>query len=134
RLRAEETTGRAESVLATPTSRSAWQLGSLTVTAIGTLVVLAATGLGVAVADAVVSGSTTRFVELLGATAAYLPAVAVLGGLAAALHGWWPQAGILTWVVLAGCFVVGWLGDLLGIPESVRDLSPFNLTPQVPLE
>ncbi len=134
RLRAEETTGRAESVLATPTSRSAWQLGSLTVTAIGTLVVLAATGLGVAVADAVVSGSTTRFVELLGATAAYLPAVAVLGGLAAALHGWWPQAGILTWVVLAGCFVVGWLGDLLGIPESVRDLSPFNLTPQMPLE
>ncbi|WP_109473316.1 ABC transporter permease [Ornithinimicrobium cavernae] len=134
RLRAEESEARAELVLSTRILRRGWQLGWLAVTAGGTVLVLLATGLGVAVADTLVSGSADRFGELLGATLAYLPAVAVIGGLAAALHGWLPRLGVLSWVVLAGCFVVGWLGDLLTIPESVRDLSPFNLTPRLPLE
>lgn len=134
RMRTEESASRAELLLATPTSRTRWQLGWLGVTAAGTLLVLLATGLGVALADLVVSGSADRFGPLLGATLAYLPAVAVLGALAAALHGWLPRWGMLAWVVLAGCFVVGWLGDLLEIPEGVRDLSPFNLTPRMPLE
>lgn len=134
RMRAEESASRAELLLSTPTSRTRWQLGWLGVSAVGTLVVLLATGLGVAVADLVVSGSADRFGPLLGATLAYLPAVAVLGGLAAALHAWLPRWGMLAWVVLAGCFVVGWLGDLLEIPEGVRDVSPFNLTPRMPLE
>lgn len=134
RARAEETAARAELLLATPTSRARWQLGWLVVTAVGTVLALLATGVGVLVADAVVSGSTERSLELLGATMAYLPAVAVIGGLAAALHGWAPRLGVITWVVLAGCFVVGWLGDLLSIPDAVRNISPFNLTPRLPQE
>ncbi|WP_114907219.1 ABC transporter permease [Ornithinimicrobium murale] len=134
RLRAEESAARAELVLSTPTARRSWQFGWLAVAGLGTLLVLLATGLGVAVADALVSGSTERSGELVGATLAYLPALAVIGGLAAALHGWLPRLGLVAWAVVAGCFVVGWLGDLLKIPESVRDLSPFNLTPRMPLE
>ncbi|MCK0113857.1 polyketide antibiotic transporter [Ornithinimicrobium sp. F0845] len=134
RLRSEEAAARAELVLATRTPRASWQLGWLGVTAVGTVLVTLATGVGVAVADTLVSGSAERFGELLAATAAYLPAIAVIGGLAAALHGWAPRLSLLVWVVLAGCFVVGWLGDLLEIPEAVRNLSPFNLTPRMPLE
>lgn len=134
RLRSEETAARAELVLSTRTPRTSWQLGWLVVTAIGTVLVTVATGLGVVLADTLVSGSAGRAGEILTATAAYLPALAVIGGLAAALHGWVPRLGLLVWVVVAGCFVVGWLGDLLEIPEAVRDLSPFNLTPRMPLE
>lgn len=134
RLRSEEADGRAEIVLSTRTPRRSWQFGWLAVTAGGTVLLLLATGVGVAVADTMVSGSMDRFGELVGATLAYLPAVAVIGGLAAALHGWAPRLGMVVWVLLAGCFVVGWLGDLLKIPASVRDLSPFNLTPRMPLE
>lgn len=134
RLRTEESADRAELVLATPTSRSAWQLGWLVVTAAGSVMVLLAAGLGVAVADTLVSGSPERFGDLVVAALAYLPAVALVGGLASALHGWRPGLGVVAWVFLAGCFVVGWLGDLLRIPEAVMDLSPFNLTPRMPLE
>ena len=134
RLRSEESEGRAELVITTGTQRRSWQLGWLAVTAVGTVLLLLATAVGVAVADALVSGSADRFGQLVGATLAYLPAVAVIGGLAAALHGWVPRLGVVVWVVLAGCFVVGWLGDLLKIPAPVRDLSPFNLTPRMPLE
>ena len=134
RLRVEESAARTELALSTHTSRTAWLLGWLAVTALGSLLVLVAAGVGVAVADTLVSGSAGRFGELVGASLVYLPAVGVLGGLAAALYGWLPRLGALAWVVVAGCFVVGWLGDLLKIPEAVRDLSPFNSTPRLPQE
>jgi ABC-2 type transport system permease protein len=134
RLHGEEEAGRAELVLSTPTRRSGWQFGWLTVTALGTVVVLVATGAGVAVTDAVVSGTAERTWSTLGATLGYLPAVGVIGGLAAALHGWLPRFSVLAWVVLAGCFVNSWLGGLLGFPDRVMNLSPFTLTPRMPLE
>ena len=134
RLRSEESSGRSELVLSSRTSRATWLLGWLTVTALASGLVLLAAGAGVAVADLVVSGTGERFGAILGAALAYLPAVGVLGGLATALYGWLPRFAVLTWVAIAGCFVVGWLGELLKIPEPVRDLSPFNLTPRVPQE
>lgn len=134
RMYGEEGTGRAEIVLSTPTSRTRWQLGWLGVAAVGTVLVLLATGVGVALSDAVVSGTAERFGTTLAATLAYLPAVTVIGGLAAALHGWLPRLSVLAWVVLAGCFVISWLGGLLGLPDRVMNLSPFTLTPRMPLE
>lgn len=133
RLRAEETAGRTELVLSSRTARTTWVLGWLAVTALGSVLLLTAAGAGVAVADALVGGAG-QYGALTGAALAYLPAVGVLGGLAAALYGWLPRLGPLAWVVLAACFVIGWLGDLLQIPESVRDLSPFTLTPRLPME
>ncbi|QDO89761.1 hypothetical protein FNH13_16640 [Ornithinimicrobium ciconiae] len=134
RLRGEEGAGRTELALSTRTPRTAWLLGWLTVSMLGSVLVLTAAGAGVAVSDAVASGSAARTGELIGAALAYLPALGVIGGLATALYGWAPRLGVLTWVVIAGCFVLGWLGELLRIPEQVRDLSPFNLTPRLPAE
>lgn len=134
RLHLEEATGRAEYVLATRTGRARWQLAWLAVTGLGTVLVVLAAAAGVVTSDALVAGNAERAGELIAGMLTYLPAVAVLGGLAAALHGWAPRLALLTWVLLAGCFVVGWLGGLLGIPDAVMDLSPFTLTPRVPLE
>lgn len=134
RLYGEEGAARAEYVLSTPTARPRWQFGWLAVTAVGTVVVLLATGAGVAITDALVSGTAERAGGTLGATLAYLPAVGVIGGLAATLHGWLPRLSALAWVVLAACFVISWLGRLLGFPSWVMNLSPFTITPQLPLE
>lgn len=134
RLRGEEGAGRAEYALSTPTARPRWQLGWLVVTGAGTVLVLLAAGTGVAAADAVVSGTAERAASTVGGTLAYLPAVAIIGALAGALHGWLPRLTALSWVVLAGCFVISWLGGLLGLPTWLLDLSPFTLTPRMPLE
>lgn len=134
RLHGEEDAGRAELVLSTPTHRSSWQLGWLAVTAVGTVVVLLATGAGIALTDAVASGTAERTWSTLGAALGYLPAIGVVGGLAAALHGWLPRFSVLAWLVLAGCFVISWLGGLLDFPDRVMNLSPFTLTPRMPLE
>lgn len=133
RLRSEETSLRAEPVLATGVSRTRWAAGWLAVTALGSVVVLASTGLGAGVAYAVVSADPAQVGVLTGAALAYLPATLSLGGLALAGFGWLPRWAAAAWGVLAGCFVVGWLGELLSLPEWVMRLSPFVRTPQLPM-
>jgi ABC-2 type transport system permease protein len=39
---------------------------------------------------------------------------------------------MLAWAPLSVCFVIGLLGDLLGLPQWLEDLSPFECTPSVP--
>ena len=70
---------------------------------------------------------------LTGATLAYLPAALVLGGIGVALFGWAPRFGGLVWAALTVCVLVGWLGEVLQLPDAVVRLSPYDRTPQVPL-
>lgn len=132
RLRAEETALHAELALATPTSRVRWMGSHLAVAGAGGAVVMIAAGLGVGVPYAIGSGDATHVLGLVGAGVAYLPAMGVLAGLAAALYGLAPRALPVTWVLLVGCFVVGFLGEVLKLPHGVAELSPFQHTPQLP--
>lgn len=133
RLRSEETSLRAEPLLATQVSRSRWVSGYLGVTLLGTAIVLAAAGLGAGIAYALVSGDGSQVVKLLGVCLVYLPAALLLGAIGVALFGWFPELGAATWAVLAVCFVIGWLGQVLSLPEWVERLSPFVRTPQLPM-
>ena len=38
----------------------------------------------------------------------------------------------LVWAVLAGCFVVGFFGQVLSLPGWLQDLSPFQHVPRLP--
>jgi ABC-2 type transport system permease protein len=133
RLRSEETSLRVEPLLAAPLGRIRWAAGSLVTTLGGTLVVLTAIGLGTGVAYAVVSGDPEQVWFLTGATIAYLPAALVLGAIGVALFGWAPRLLGLAWAVLTVCVVIGWLGELLSLPEAVVRLSPYDRTPQITL-
>jgi ABC-2 type transport system permease protein len=133
RLRSEETSLRVEPLLAAPLSRLRWVAGSLVTTLLGSTAVLVATGLGTGLAYAAVSGDGGQVWSLTGATLAYLPATLVLGSLGVALLGWAPRLDGLAWAVLAVCVVIGWLGEVLSLPDGVLRLSPYDRTPQVPL-
>jgi ABC-2 type transport system permease protein len=65
---------------------------------------------------------------------AYVPAGLLLAALAVVLVGWLPRATAIAWAVVAACFVVGYLGQVLQFPEWLRDLSPYTHVPQVPTE
>ena len=134
RLRAEETTHRVEPLLSTPTSRTRWAAGWLLVSASGTLAVLTAAGLGAGVTSAVVLSDPGRIEDMVGGALVYLPAVLLVGGLAFALFGGVPALLSGVWLLLAGFFVAGWLGELLSLPAWLVDLSPYSHAPQVPLE
>jgi ABC-2 type transport system permease protein len=70
--------------------------------------------------------------RLTAAAAAQIPALWVLAAVAALLIGWLPRAVNAVWGVLAVLIVIGVFGDMLRLPQLLRDVSPFAPTSHVP--
>ncbi len=132
RLRSEETTLHAEPVLATPVPRDRWVASHLIVALVGSVVVLVAGGLGAGVTYGLASHDMGQVPVLVGAAIAYAPALWLLIGVALALFGLVPRAVGVAWGVFGACLLVGILGEVLGLPGWVADLSPFEQIPQMP--
>jgi ABC-2 type transport system permease protein len=132
RLRTEETAGRAESVLATPLPRWRWAGANLTVTLVGTTIVLASAGLGVGAAHAMQAGDAGQIPRLAAAALAYLPAVMVLVGVTVLLFGFFPRATAAGWAAVVVAVVVGIFGSVLQLPDWVTALSPLDHVSSVP--
>ena len=98
----------------------------------GSVLVLGANGLGAGLADAINSDDAGQLPRLLAAGARARPAVWVIVGAAVALFGLAPRAVVAAWGVLGACVLLTVLGPLLGLPDWVLDLSPFEHVPQLP--
>jgi ABC-2 type transport system permease protein len=131
RLRTEESGGRIEPLLATPTARSTWMGSHLAVAFVGSIVVLAAGGLGIGVTYAVVIGDASQVWRVLVASLVFAPAVWFLAAAAAFLFGFLPRASVAAWALLAAALIIAMFGTLLGLPSWVMDLSPFQQIPEV---
>lgn len=135
RLGSEEAALRAEPLLSTPTSRATWCGAWLAIAGGGTIMVLLATGVGAGVSSALALSDGGQVGGALAATLVYLPAILLLAAVAFALFGLAPRlAAPVAWLLLATCFVVGYLGDLLSFPDWLIELSPYSRTPRVPEE
>jgi ABC-2 type transport system permease protein len=134
RLRSEETAGHAEPVLATASSRPRWAGSHLLIALVGSLLLVTAGGLGLGVTYAVVINDPGQIPRLLGAAVAFAPALWVLVGVAVLLFGLFPRATVAAWGALAFCAVVGFLGQLLQLPDWVVKLSPFQHVPAMPAD
>jgi ABC-2 type transport system permease protein len=132
RLRSEETALRAEPILATPVARGRWAASHLTVAFAGSVIVLAAAGLGTGLPYGIASDDLGQIPRLVASALAYTPAVWLLVGLAFALFGLLPRAVLATWAALVACFAIGLLDDVLDLPGWATDLSPFEHTPFLP--
>jgi ABC-2 type transport system permease protein len=133
RLRAEESSGRVEPILATRAGRIRWALGHLTFALLGTAALLALTGLGAGLAYGArihdIGGQVPR---MLGAAMVQTPAAWVFAGLGVALFGLAPRLTILTWAGLVACLLILELGALLGLNQWIVDVSPFAHVPKLP--
>jgi ABC-2 type transport system permease protein len=129
RLRSEETSLHAEPLLATPVPRDRWVASHLVVALAGSVVVLVAGGLGAGVSYGLASHDLGQVATLLGAAVAYAPALWVLVGVALLMFGRVPKAVGVAWGAFGACFLVGFLGEVLGLPGWVTDLSPFDAVP-----
>ncbi|GHB32073.1 ABC transporter membrane-spanning protein [Streptomyces umbrinus] len=134
RLRGEETALRAEPVLATPVPRHRWVASHLAVALGGSVIVLAAGGLGTGLTYGIIGHDLGQVPRLLGAALVYVPALWLLVGFATALFGLVPRGVAAAWAALAFCLVIGVLGEVLDVPAQVGDLSPFQHTPLLPAD
>lgn len=135
RARVEETAGRAEPVLSAAVPRWSWAGSHLAVSLGGTTLALALVGLGAGLVRAIQTGDNAEILRLTGAALGYLPALAVLVGLAFALFGVLPRAVGLAWAVLGySAFVMMFAPLFVDLPDWVGDLSPFTHLPRLPAE
>jgi putative exporter of polyketide antibiotics len=133
RMRVEESSGRAEPVLATATSRWQWAASHLVFSLLGPAVALLAAGVaeglayGAAIGD--VGGQLPR---LVGAALAQLPAVWVLAAIAIAIFGFFPQASMASWAGPTVCILIGLVSAGVSTAGWIRDISPFTHLPSLP--
>lgn len=133
RLRSEETALRAEPVLATSVTRTAYAASHLVIAFLGSAVLLVGMGVGAGLTHGAGSGDVGGGVaSLLGAALVRLPAVWLLVGVAVALHGLAPRLVLGAWVALVASMLLGEFGAVLGLPESAQQLSPFTHIPSLP--
>lgn len=126
RLHGEETSGRAEPVLANAVGRLRWAAGHLVIAFGGAALIMLLAGLGLAVGHGRQTG------PVLAACLVQLPAVWVIGGVTVLLHGVLPRAATAAWGVAGAVLLLGWVGPALDVPQAVLDLSPFGHLPKLP--
>jgi ABC-2 type transport system permease protein len=132
RVRSEETSMRAESVLATPVSRWRFAASHLTVAFAGSVILLAVAGLATGLTYGVAGGGMQSVLRLVGAALVYAPPMWLMVGLTFALIGLVPRWAGASWAILAACVIVGFLGAVLHLPDWLQNLSPFQRVPQLP--
>lgn len=133
RLRSEETSFRAEPILATPVSRWGWVASHAVFALVGGALVLASAGLGLGLVYGLqVDDLGTVLPRMLGAALVQLPAAWVIAGVALVLFGVFPQFTGVSWAVVSVSLVLTLLGPALQLDQWVVDLSPFTHVPRYP--
>lgn len=133
-IRADESAGRADPVLAAPVARGAW-LGAPVLVVLGGVVLgVAVAGVATGVTAAIVTGQAELVGTSVVAHLAQLPAVAVVLGLAVLLVGLAPRLLGVIWALVGYSFLAGTFGEVLGLPSWSQGLSPFHHVGQHPVE
>jgi ABC-2 type transport system permease protein len=126
RLNGEETSGRAEPLLANAVSRLRWAAGHLTIAFGGSVLIMLLAGVGFAI------GYGRQVGPVLGACLVQVAGVWVIGGVAVLLLGLLPRAAVAAWGVAGAVLLVGWVGPALNAPRAVLDISPYGHLPKLP--
>lgn len=130
--RREEVVGNAELVRGAAVGPVRWLVSALLAGVLAILLSLASSALGSAAVYVLQGRSGGAVAEVLGATAAQLPAALLFLGIIALVFAALPRfTGGIAWAVLALGVVLAELGGRLGLPAWVLSLSPFLHSPLV---
>lgn len=133
-VRAEETAGRGEPVLAAAVSRWSWLGSNLLVGAMGVTIIMVAVGAATGVGAAGAVGESSLVWDVTAAHLSHVPAVLVVLGVAGLLFGVAPKLLGLSWFVVAYGFIVGTFGGLMNLPDVAIKASPFEHAARMPIE
>jgi ABC-2 type transport system permease protein len=126
RLHGEETSQRAEPVLANAVGRLRWACGHLVIAFGGAVLIMLLGGLGLGL------GYGAELGPVLAACLVQVPAIWTLGALAVLLHGLSAQWAPGAWAAAGLALLLGWIGPALNVPRTVMNLSPFGHLPKLP--
>jgi ABC-2 type transport system permease protein len=126
RVYSDEQSGLGEAVLAGAVSRWRWLLTAVASTLLGSIVLMFFAGLGNGLGAGITVGEPETIGRLTLAGLAYVPAMAVIAGVAALAvavrHAW------IGWLAVTFVVTSLYLGALLRLPRWLIDLSPVGRT------
>lgn len=129
RARTEESEGRSELVLAGAVHRGRVVVDAVAVAVLSILIVLAVGGVSAGLAF-IASGHADRVGISLAAAFVQFPAAVTFATVTALMLVLMPRlVTSIGWSLLALGFVIGQFGGLFGLPDWVRNISPFTHTP-----
>lgn len=131
RLHHEESSGRAETLMAGSVSRTRWLASHLATAMAGSAAALLLAGLVAGISYGAAATDPGTLSTVLGAAAVQLPAAWLLAAVTVALYGLAPRLAPAAWGVLVGFVAVYLLGSLAGFPQWLLDLEPFAHVPRV---
>jgi ABC-2 type transport system permease protein len=126
RVLGDEEKGLGEAVLAGAVSRWRWLMTAIASALIGSAVLMFFAGLGNGLGAGITLGEPGLVVRLTLAGLAFVPAMAVIAGIAAL--GVAIRRGWIGWLAVAFVVVSLYLGALLRLPSWLLDLSPVGQT------
>ena len=126
RLLNDEEKGLGEAVLAGAVSRWRWLLTAVASALLGSAMLMLVAGLGNGLGAGIALGEPGTIVRLTVAGLAYVPAMAVMAGIAAL--GVAIRRGWIGWLAVTFVVVSLYLGALLRLPNWLLDLSPVGQT------
>lgn len=133
RLHSEESSARAEALLAGSVSRTRWVASHFLFAALGTAVALMAAGLVAGLVYGVAAGDPGgKLPAVLAAAAVQLPSVWLLAAVTLLLFGLTPRFSPVAWGVFVAFIALYFLGSISGMPQWVLNLTPFAHVPRVP--
>ncbi|RKN40554.1 ABC transporter permease [Micromonospora endolithica] len=134
RVRADETDGLLEEILATAVPRLRWLTTQILGAVLGAAALLLLAGATIGLGYGVVAGDPLgRTADLAGAALLRLPALLVVAGVVTVLVGLVPRGAVAaSWAALIGFLLLGQLGAVLDLPQVALDLSPYTHVPSVP--
>jgi ABC-2 type transport system permease protein len=128
----EESSQRAEALLAGAVSRTRWLASHLVIAILGSAAALLIAGLAAGLSYGAAAGDIGgKLPPVLGTAAVQLPAVWLLAAVTVTLFGCLPRFTPVAWAVLVGFVALYLLGSLSGFPQWLLDLVPFAHTPRV---
>ncbi|RAU91339.1 ABC transporter permease [Mycobacterium colombiense] len=132
RLHQEESSQRAETVLAGAVSRTRWLASHLVTALAGSAVAMLASGLTAGVVYGVAAGDVAAKLPMVVASAAVqLPAVWLLSAVTVCLFGVAPRLTPAAWGVLVGFVALYLIGSLAGFSQWLLDAEPFAHIPRI---
>jgi ABC-2 type transport system permease protein len=127
RLRTEESSGRAEPLLAGPTSRSHWMRSHVVIAFAGPTAILIALSLAAGLAYGITAGRAGVVADQLEAAVRFLPAAWFVAAVAVALFGLLPRLAVpASWALMGAFMIVVFLWEMRAISQAVFVVSPFG--------
>ncbi len=126
--------GYAMLVLANTVSRINFLSSFLILSIINAIVMIFLAALGLYVGQVYALENAIDFGTIMQSAMVFIPAILVFVGLGTLVIGWGIKFTNVVYLYLAYTFVVNYLGVLLNVKAWMKDITPFNHIPNIPVD